>query len=153
MMGVLGPEVGLHRLDEELGRRQAGGGLLGLALVGHHPLVAVDDEALDAARRAISRHVESVLGDADVVFAVDEQTLAVIMPTADWTTGLASLGRIALAASQATYADPEDRTRRAVGSTIRISTALVVADDTTAESRTLMAAAYDALLSGDGARR
>jgi GGDEF domain-containing protein len=152
-MGVLGPEIGLHRLDEELNRRQASGGPLALALVAHHPMADADDEALEPARRAIARHVESVLGDSDVVFALDDDTLAVILPTADWTTGLSTLGRVALAASQATYAAPEDRSRRSVSDTTRISTALVFADDATADSRGLVSKAQDALLSGRGADR
>lgn len=151
-MGVLGLEIGLHRLGEELSRRRTSGGPLGLALVALRSRADRDDELLEPARRAAARHVESVLGDADVVFAVDDDTLAVILPTADWTSGLAALGRVAVAASEATYADPVDRARRAVSETAAIGTALVFADDTTTDARALMAAAHNALGSGSGIR-
>jgi hypothetical protein len=151
-MGVLGHEIGLHRLEEELSRRRTAGGPLGLALVALRPQAGRDEELLEPARRAVARHVESVLGDADVVFAVDDDTLAVILPTADWTSGVGALGRVAIAATEATYADPFDRVRRAVSDTTAISTALVFADDATTDARALLAAAHDALGSGNGIR-
>jgi len=148
-MGVVGADIGLHRLDEELARRLATGEPLGLALVNEQPNAVADEAVLEPARRAVARHVESVLADSDVVFAVDDDTLAIILPTSDWTSGLNTLGRVAVAASQATYADPVDRRRRAVNETIRQRTSLVFADDTTTDARTLMAAAHQALGSGD----
>jgi hypothetical protein len=151
MMGVLGADLGLHRLEEELSRRQATGGQLGLALVSHRPARLAGPEVPEPARRAIARHVESVLADMDVVFAVDDDTLAIILPTADWTSALTSLGRVAVAASQATYADPADRRRRAVSDTTAISTLLVFADDRTADARSLVAVAQRGLVTDAGA--
>jgi len=148
-MGVVGVDVGLHRLDEELARRLATGEPLGLALVNQQPNAVADEAVLEPVRRAVARHVESVLADTDVVFAVDDDTLAIILPTSDWTAGLNTLGRVAVAASQATYADPVDRSRRAVNDTVRLNTALVFADDTTTDARTLMDSAQQALGSGD----
>ncbi len=135
----------LHRLEEELSRRRASGGELGLALVSLRPGRAIETDVPEAARRAIVRHVESVLADADVVFSLDDDTLAIIMPTADWTSGLATLGQVALAATQATYADPADRRRRAAGETVSIRTSLVFADDGTADARSFVAAARSGL--------
>lgn len=152
LMGVLGPEIGLHRLEEELVRRSASGGALGLALVRHEATSAYGADVPEPARRAIARHIESTLGDTDVVFGYDDDTLAVILPGADWTAGLDAVSRLSVAASQATYADPLDRSRRAVTDMVRITTALVYADDTTTDARALLEAARDRLSLDDSER-
>jgi GGDEF domain-containing protein len=151
-MGVLGPEIGLHRLDEELARRSSAGGALGVALVRHDATSAYGADVPEPARRAIARHIESVLGDTDVVFGLDDDTLVVILPSADWTAGLDAVSRLAVAASQATYADPLDRSRRAVTDMVHISTALVYADDTTRDARALLDVAREQLSLDDGRR-
>ena len=153
LMGVIGADLGMHRLEEELSRRQASGSELGLALVSHRPAGTIETVVPEPARRAIARHVESVLGDADVLFSLDDDTLAIILPTADWTSGLVTLGQVAVAATQATYADPADRRRRAAGDTVSIRTSLVFADDATAEARTFVAAARSGLGTETGASR
>jgi hypothetical protein len=151
LMGVLGPDIGLHRLDEELARRHRTGGPLALALLAHRPAGPGAAHVPEPARRAIARQVESAVSDADVVFAVDDETLALILPAADWTAALSAVGRVAVAASQATYADPVDRRRRGVSDTVGIRTALVFADDTTPDARSLVAAAHAGLGPDDGA--
>jgi hypothetical protein len=150
LMGVLSTDIGLHRLTEELRRRELSGGSLGLAVLSFQVSNPSDVDIPEAARRAIARHVESVVDDTDVVFAAHEDALAIILPTADWASGLSTLGRVAVAASEATYADPIDRSRRDVSHLVTVRSALAFADDATTDARSLLEAALAGLNADNG---
>ena len=145
-MGVLDPTLGLFRLDEEVERRRSSGAPLALVLLRHRAKdAAVSPEALAAARRAIARNMGSVARDADVVFEVAPDTLGVVLPGADWNATLESLSLIASATSEATFADPVDRSRRAVAGVVDLCTTAVYADDAVADGASLLAAAESSL--------
>jgi hypothetical protein len=57
---------------------------------------------------------------------------------------------VAVAASEATYADPIDRSRRGVSQLLAIRTALAFADDTTTDARSLLGTALADLDSDQG---
>ncbi len=154
-LGVLGADVGMFRLQEELARWQRTGEPLALAVIEARPLAyttgADDDAALDDARRAMARNVESVTNDLDVVFAIDNRTLAVVMPATDATAGAEALGRIVLVASAATFSGLVDRSRHVVAEHLAFRTALVVANRSSGRAQAFVDQALE-LLAGQPAR-
>ena len=150
-LGVLSTDVGMFRLEEELGRFHRTGEPLSLALVESSPLAYAsdveEDPAVAAARRAVARNVESVTAQLDVVFALDERTLAVIMPATDAVAGMEALGRIALAASAATFSGQLDRSRHFVADHLALRTAFVSASGADGRADGLVDEALE-LLSG-----
>ncbi len=107
-----------------------------------------EDPAVATARRAVARNVESVTGQLDVVFALDERTLAVIMPATDAVAGTEALGRIALAASAATFSGPLDRSRQFVADHLALRTAFVAASHADGRADGLVGEALDLLSEG-----
>ncbi|WP_353510865.1 hypothetical protein [Intrasporangium sp.] len=154
-LGVLSTDVGMFRLEEELGRFHRTGEPLSLALVESSPLAYAsdvdEDPAVAAARRAVARNVESVTAQLDVVFVLDERTLAVIMPSTDAVAGMEALGRIALAASAATFSGPLDRSRQFVADHLALRTAFVSASGADGRADGLVDEALE-LLSGGTAQ-
>ena len=154
-LGVLSTDVGMFRLEEELGRFHRTGEPLSLALVESSPLAYAsdveEDPAVAAARRAVARNVESVTAQLDVVFALDERTLAVIMPATDAVAGMEALGRIALAASAATFSGQLDRSRHFVADHLALRTAFVSASGADGRADGLVDEALE-LLSGGTAQ-
>jgi hypothetical protein len=154
-LGVLGNDVGMFRLDEELERWQRTGEPLALAVIEAVPLAHTsgpDEDFLVVARRAMARNVESVTSDLDVVFAIDNRTLAVIMPATDSTAGAEALGRIVLVASAATFSARADRSRRVVADHLALRTAFAVAHSSAGRAQSFVDQALE-LLAGEPAVR
>lgn len=148
--GMLAAPAGTVRLDEEIERVGRTGELLALLVIAHQPLAGVDAAAREGAARAIVRHMESVLRDSDVPFAVDDETVAVILPATDAVDALEVTGRVTLAAAEATVTDPVTRATFRVADNVEVRTTLVFADHRTVDGQALLRAGCLALGDTDG---
>lgn len=103
-LGLLGYDLALARLDEEIAR----------ASTHHRPLVVavvdirltdarLDDAARIAAGRSVARLVETLVRETDVPFAIGPHLLGVIMPESDPATAWEVLGRVLNAAEEAEF--------------------------------------------------
>ena len=148
-LGLLDEVAARFRLDEELQRRRRNGQPLGLMLVE----VEVWDRELDeetemAARRSVARHVETLLRDIDVPFALSDGVIGAILPATDPADGWSLLGPLLDSAAMATFADREAGGRRAIVECATLHGCLAFADDDTEDAEALLEQALVAL---DGA--
>ena len=111
-LGLLGYDLALARLDEEIAR----------ASTHHRPLVVavveirltdarLDETARISAARSVARLVETLVRETDVPFAIGPQLLGVIMPESDPSTAWEVLGRVLNAAADAEFTARESDQR------------------------------------------
>lgn len=141
-LGLLDAAPAVLRLDEELRRRARSGQPLGVMLMsadveaGH-----LDDAAITGARRAVARHVETLLRDTDVPFALSPRVLGAILPGTDTVEAWAALGTLLDLTGKATFADRNTGERHRVSDVVNLRACLVFADDDTSEGEALLEAA------------
>lgn len=145
-LGLLDEAAAQFRLDEELRRRQRTGQALGLILIYVEVWDAdIDEETEMAALRAVARHVETLLRDIDVPFALSNEVIGAILPATDPADAWSLLGPLLDSVVTATFADREAGVRRAISECTTVHGSLAFADDDTPDADALLDQAWEAL--------
>ncbi|EWT03526.1 hypothetical protein N865_17480 [Intrasporangium oryzae NRRL B-24470] len=145
-LGLLDEAPALFRLEEELQRRRRTGQPLGLMLVEVEVWDPdLDEESEAAARRSVARHVETLLRDIDVPFALSGEVIGAILPATDPGDAWSLLGPLLDSATTATFADREAGFRRAIFDCATLHGCLAFADDDTEDAEALLQQALVAL--------
>jgi hypothetical protein len=138
-LGLLDEAPARFRLDEELQRRSRSGEPLALMLLAVDVAVDdLDDDAVLGARRAVARHVETLLRPTDVPFALSADVMGAILPATDPVDAWVLLGPLVDSAGHATFADRASGGRRIVSDCLDLHVCLVHADDETTDGRALL---------------
>jgi GGDEF domain-containing protein len=138
-LGVLEETPAVFRLDEELQRRSRSGEPLALMLMSVDLAVDdLDDATALSARRAVARHVQTLLRPTDVPFAMSDETIGAILPATDQVDAWALLGPLVDSAGHATFADRSSGTRKVVSDCLDLHVCLVLADDRTTDARAFL---------------
>lgn len=142
-LGLLSLDLGTARLVEELHRAGRFGGLVEVVVIGvHRDPQAAEPADRASAVRGIARLLVASLGPQDVPFALDEHTMAAILPDASSAQAWSVAGQLLDAAEQTTYADRDRGQRRATLSGHRVQVSVVEGTATMSAEQVL-----------DGARR
>jgi GGDEF domain-containing protein len=135
-LGVLEGTPAIFRLDEELQRRSRSGEPLALMLMAVDLAVDdLDDATALSARRAVARHVQTLLRPTDVPFALSDETIGAILPSTDQVDAWALLGPLVDSAGHATFADRSSGDRKVVSDCLDLHVCLVLADERTTDAR------------------
>lgn len=138
-LGLLDEAPARFRLDEELQRRSRSGEPLALMLMAVDVAVDdLDDEAVLGARRAVARHMETLLRPTDVPFALLPDVIGAILPATDPVDAWVLLGPLVDSAGHATFADRTTGSRRTVSDCLDLHVCLVQADDQATDARALL---------------
>ena len=141
-LGLLGYDLALARLDEEIAR----------ASTYHRPLVVavveirltdalLDDTARSSAERSVARLVETLVRETDVPFAMGPHLLGVIMPESDPATAWEVLGRVLDAATDAAFTVRESHQRLKLTDCAELHVGIVAASRKVSTAEKLVAAA------------
>ncbi|HEU5144735.1 MAG TPA: hypothetical protein VFT81_06125 [Dermatophilaceae bacterium] len=141
-LGVLEGTPAVFRLDEELQRRSRSGEPLALMLMAVDLAVDdLDDATALSARRAVARHVQTLLRPTDVPFALSDETIGAILPATDQVDAWALLGPLVDSAGHATFADRSTGTRKVVSDCLDLHVCLMLAGEHTTDARAFIEAA------------
>ena len=103
-LGLLGFDLALARLDEEIARANTHHRPLAVAVVEIRLTDAdLDDTARSSAERSVARLLETLVRETDVPFAMGPHLLGVILPESDPATAWEVLGRVLHAAADAAF--------------------------------------------------
>jgi hypothetical protein len=145
-VGMLPPDLGLVRLEEEVAR----------GLTYHRPLslllldtvitdAGLDDDAQEEAFRAVARVTETMLREMDVPFQVAAHRIAAILPETDPNAAAIATGRILEALLPARFVDRRANQRRALQGAVSVRLAVTSLGDTYGTADALFDAATSAL--------
>lgn len=151
-LGLVGADVAMLRLEEEVERARSYGRslsvmVLDLELTGPD----LDPEEREAALRAVARILETRLLDRDVPFAISPTRLGAILPESGVVEGWDRAGGVLDAARRATFMSRADGERRPVPDVVRIHAALAGLGSATDTADALLDAAVEGVRQRSGA--